>query len=184
MHGIKYIWKCIFQQTAPMLWLTTQILIKNERMAPKTRNYSDKYALQHEYSDFRTIFKFSDYNHRYTLVLSILLCSFEPSWGGPFRIIGPNIAPIYQQVELRSVFFHFNSSAHTGSLNPQSHKILPYLYFHRYKHKARVWFPNKSSNNEVSKLGVTLFTETRLLARLLIESVSRFPNKLNWCKKK
>ena len=135
MHGIKYMKMNIFQQTAPMLWLTTQILIKNERMAPKTRNYSDKYALQHEYSDFRTVFKFSDYNHRYTLVLSILLCSFEPSWGGPFRIIGPNIAPIYQQVELRSVFFHFNSSAHTGSLNPQSHKILPYLYFHRYKHK-------------------------------------------------
>ena len=45
-----------------MLWLTAQILIKNERMAPKTRNYSDKYASQHEYSDFRTFYKFSDYN--------------------------------------------------------------------------------------------------------------------------
>ena len=36
-----------------MLWLTAQILIKNERMGPKTRNYSDKCASQHEYSDFR-----------------------------------------------------------------------------------------------------------------------------------
>ena len=42
-----------------MLWLMGQILIKNERMAPKTRNYNDKYALQHEYSD--SVFKFSEY---------------------------------------------------------------------------------------------------------------------------
>ena len=52
------IWKCIFEQTTPMLWLTAQILIKNERMGPKTRNYSDKYASQHEYSDFSTFYKF------------------------------------------------------------------------------------------------------------------------------
>ena len=58
MHGIRYMKMNIFQQTAPMLWLTTQILIKNERMAPKTRNYSDKYAMQHEYSDLEEFSSF------------------------------------------------------------------------------------------------------------------------------
>ena len=55
-----------------MLWLTAQILIKNERMAPKTRNYSDKYASQHEYSDFSTFYKFSDYNQDNTEVITYI----------------------------------------------------------------------------------------------------------------